>query len=61
MPVFIDGKEMSPCICAQVRFALGITQRQPTNQKTCSTWYWNRIVYFLGRGLPPAQIQAILQ
>ena len=39
-----SGGEISPCIIAQVRFALGISKRHPINKKKCSDDYWNEVV-----------------
>ena len=49
MRVAIGYKQVSPCIYAKARFALGLTQRLPTNKKTCSQRYWIWVVEHLGK------------
>ena len=44
-----NGSEISPCIIAQVRFALGITHKKPKNYKTCSENYWNEVVLIFAK------------
>ena len=46
--ILINGKQMSPCICAKARFALTMTKVKPTNKKTCSIDYWMLIVNHSG-------------
>jgi len=48
MPVIINGKQVSPCICSKVRFALGLKHERPSTIKTCSQEYWNNVVEYLG-------------
>jgi len=38
------GKQLSPCIIAKVRYALGIKKARPKNIKPCSLDYWKRVV-----------------
>ena len=44
-----NGSEISPCIIAQVRFALGITHKKPKNNKTCSENYWNEVALIFAK------------
>ena len=44
-----DGKQISPCILSKVKYALGITNRKPKNNKKCSINYWNMLVENLGK------------
>ena len=46
--ITIGEKQIAPCICAKARFALGITKIRPTNSKTCSEAYWNRLIDYFG-------------
>ena len=47
MSTTINNREVSPCICAKLKYALGITATKPSNSKTCSQQYWDEIVdYF---------------
>lgn len=39
----ITNVELSPCIVAKARYALGLSNR-PTNSKKCSVDYWNRVI-----------------
>lgn len=50
MPLFrrANNSEIAPCILSQVRFALGLTNREPLNDKVCSTIYWNEVVEIVG-------------
>ena len=36
--------EISPCIVAKAKWALGLTEKKPINKKTCSQEYWNGII-----------------
>jgi hypothetical protein len=49
MAVFIEGKEMSPCICSKVKYALGLKHIRPNNKKQCTQEYWNKIVDYFGK------------
>jgi len=49
MPVQIDNKQISPCICAKANFALGKTDRMPINNKTCRQEYWYMVVEYFGK------------
>jgi hypothetical protein len=40
----MKGKQLSPCIIAKVRYALGINNTLPKNKKTCSVDYWKKVV-----------------
>ncbi len=60
-PVKINGIEQSPCIVAKAKFALGLTTHHPTNKKTCSIEYWNKIVNYLGKELPNTTIHLALR
>lgn len=51
-----NEKQLAPCIVAKVRHALGLTGKQPTNNKRCSPQYWERTCRVVGRGLPQAKI-----
>lgn len=44
----INGVEVSPCILAKAKFALGIPNRYVFNDKKCSKDYWNKVVIHLG-------------
>lgn len=39
----ITNVELSPCIVAKARYALGLSRR-PKNSKKCSENYWNRVI-----------------
>jgi hypothetical protein len=41
-------REVSPCICAKARFALGLSGYEPRNSKTCSKNYWAEVVTYFG-------------
>ncbi len=45
--------ELSPCICAKAKYALGL-KAKCYNNATCSQKYWNKTVDFIGKkaGLP---------
>ena len=45
MDYFKDTKiQIAPCIASKARFALGITHKKPSNNKTCSYNYWSKVV-----------------
>jgi hypothetical protein len=44
----INGIEMSPCLCAKVKFALGIKNHYTGNLATCSQERWNFLVEHFG-------------
>lgn len=44
-----NSSEISPCIIAQIRFALGISKKQPKNRKKCSNDYWNEVVEIIAK------------
>lgn len=39
--------QISPCILSKARFALGMKDTRPNNNKSCSQIYWSRVVDFL--------------
>jgi hypothetical protein len=43
---YFDGTEtqISPCIAAKAKFALHLTQNKPTNTRTCSYYYWCKVI-----------------
>lgn len=43
-----DGKQLSPCIVAKARYALGITTNEPANNKWCTQAYWNKVLEVVG-------------
>jgi hypothetical protein len=43
-----NGIQLSPCICARVRFELGLTTKEPTNKTKCTKEYWERVVIEIG-------------
>ena len=43
-----NGSQISPCIITKARYALGVTNRIPTNQKKCSLNYWEEVVEIIG-------------
>lgn len=45
------GKQLSPCICSKVKYALGLKEKAKNNKK-CTQTYWNKVVDMLGKGLP---------
>ena len=45
----INEKQISPCITAKARYALGITTIKSSNKKTCSKDYWAVVVTALGK------------
>jgi hypothetical protein len=47
MAVIINNRAVSPCICAKVRYALGLPNNYTSSSKTCSQKYWDEVVdYF---------------
>lgn len=44
MLIDINGKQLSPCIAAKGRYALGLKNRKPHNNKTCSKEYWIKTI-----------------
>ena len=36
--------QISPCIAAKARFALNLTKKKPSNNKTCSYDYWCNVI-----------------
>lgn len=36
--------QISSCIAAKAKFALNITNKKPTNTKTCSYSYWCKVI-----------------
>ncbi len=36
--------QISPCIVAKVNFALNLSNKKPTNTKTCSYDYWCKVI-----------------
>lgn len=43
------SKQLSPCICSKVRYALEIKSKPPSNNKRCSKEYWDKVVDKLGK------------
>ncbi len=43
-----NGIQLSPCICAKVRFEFGLTTKKPDNKKRCTKKYWERVVEEIG-------------
>ena len=39
-----NGSEISPCILSQIKYALGLKTKNPSNNKKCSNKYWNEIL-----------------
>jgi len=60
MPLRINGVEMSPCIVAKAKHALGIATSYKGNNKKWSQGYWNIVVDKLGaeHRLSASKIQA---
>ncbi len=54
------SKQLSPCICAKVRYALGVKNILPSNDKKCSQAYWDNVVDDLSKryGKTSQQTQA---
>lgn len=44
-----SGIQLSPCICAKAKYALGLKAKYD-NDATCSQKYWNKTVEFIGKG-----------
>jgi hypothetical protein len=44
MRLIINGREISPCIQAKAKYALGISNYRPRNIKTCSREYWIKVL-----------------
>ncbi|OQP60369.1 hypothetical protein A3860_33865 [Niastella vici] len=55
-----NGKQLSPCIVAKVRHALGLTNKRPTNNKRCHPDYWERTCGEIGKGQPQEEIQRVI-
>lgn len=36
--------QISPCIAAKAKYALGLTSKKPSNNETCSHDYWLRVI-----------------
>ena len=36
--------QISPCIAAKAKFALNLTDKKPSNTKTCSYDYWCNVI-----------------
>lgn len=36
--------QISPCIAAKAKFALNLTNKKPSNTKTCSYDYWCKVI-----------------
>lgn len=42
-----NRKELASCIVSKAKYALGIKPTKPTNNKTCSPEYWERVISIL--------------
>ncbi|MBO9595007.1 MAG: hypothetical protein J7599_19035 [Niabella sp.] len=47
-----NKKELSPCIVSKAKYALGLKSIKPTNNKTCSLEYWEKVVAILSKTYP---------
>jgi hypothetical protein len=36
--------QISPCIAAKAKYTLNLTQKKPSNTKTCSYDYWCKVI-----------------
>ena len=46
-----NGIQLSPCIIAKARYALGAALNRPKNKKKCSKNYWEKVIYVLSQDL----------
>ena len=44
-----NKKELSPCIVSKAKYALGLKSIKPTNNKTCSLEYWEKVINTLAK------------
>lgn len=44
-----NKKELSPCIISKAKYALGLKPIKPTNNKTCSLEYWQKVIAILSK------------
>lgn len=48
MAFIYSGVELSPCIVAKAKYALGLPTRYTGNTKNCSPNYWAITIYAVG-------------
>lgn len=62
MPLIIDMAEQSPCIVSKAKYALGLKEKPPKNNKKCTQHYWIKIVKYLAKqyGLNQKMIAAAI-